>query len=335
MDGATTEADAARANNGAHHHQLNNKHLAQLRESGIADDVIAARGCYSERDRNALMALGFARYQALPGLLLPVLGIDHQTYQLRPDQPRVLRRKGKLGTVVKYESPAESRMLLDVHPYCRSCLADPSIPLVATEGIKKVDSIITAARREVVPLCAIGLLGVWGWRTKEGPLADWEWVRVRGRNVFLVFDSDLANNIGVQKALRRVSAFLTGRGATVNIVYLPGGPDGKKVGIDDYLVAGHTIKDVFALAGDRVSKSKSEPSAGQSVFRLSDTAALYVGEDDEPQFVCSRLEIVATTRNDKGEEWGRLLVFADTDKRAHEWAMPMSMLAGDGACYRE
>ena len=50
--------------------------------------------------------------------------------------------------------------------------------------------------------------------------------------------------------------------------------------------------------------------------------------------VCSRLEVVALTRDANGGEWGRLLRFTDSDGRMHEWAMPTEMLAGDGTEYR-
>ena len=55
----------------------------------------------------------------------------------------------------------------------------------------------------------------------------------------------------------------------------------------------------------------------------------------EWHLLCSRLEVAADTRNDSGEDWGRLLVVTDRDGKRHEWPMPMSMLAGDGTAYRE
>lgn len=55
----------------------------------------------------------------------------------------------------------------------------------------------------------------------------------------------------------------------------------------------------------------------------------------EWRWFCSRLEVGAETRSSDGEEWGRLLRITDRDRRSKEWAMPMSMLAGDGTAYRE
>jgi hypothetical protein len=55
----------------------------------------------------------------------------------------------------------------------------------------------------------------------------------------------------------------------------------------------------------------------------------------EWRWFCSRIEVVAETRSSEGEEWGRLLEITDRDGRVKTWAMPMSMLAGDGTAYRE
>jgi len=67
-------------------------------------------------------------------------------------------------------------------------------------------------------------------------------------------------------------------------------------------------------------------------FTLSDSG-LYYDDPENPQgacWVCSPLKVTAVTRDDRGKEWGRLLVFTDMDGKVHRWSMPMSMLSGDG-----
>ncbi|WEN13718.1 DUF927 domain-containing protein [Rhodanobacter sp. AS-Z3] len=54
----------------------------------------------------------------------------------------------------------------------------------------------------------------------------------------------------------------------------------------------------------------------------------------EPEWICSPLVVPATTRDGDGSEWGRLLVFTDRDRLEHRWAMPMTMMATDGADLR-
>jgi uncharacterized protein (DUF927 family) len=53
------------------------------------------------------------------------------------------------------------------------------------------------------------------------------------------------------------------------------------------------------------------------------------------RWFCSRLEVVADTRNGDGEDWGRLLRLTDRDGKVKTWALPMEMLAGSGEEYRK
>ncbi|MDQ3651547.1 MAG: DUF927 domain-containing protein [Acidobacteriota bacterium] len=71
-------------------------------------------------------------------------------------------------------------------------------------------------------------------------------------------------------------------------------------------------------------------------FRLAENGVYAVDQtgDKEDVFICSSLSIVAATRNQDGEDWGRLLEFKDPDGLTHSWAMPMSLLSGDGNEYR-
>jgi hypothetical protein len=185
-------------------------HRQCINESGITPEVALARGYRSVTTRAELARLGFsAAQQIAPTLLLPVWGVTGEivTYQHRPDQPRI-----KGGKPLKYETPAGSRMALDVPPAARRLLGDPSRPLFVTEGVKKADAAVSAG------LCCIAVLGVWNWRGTNDDggltaLADWEFVALKGRDVFLVFDSDVMTKPAVYAALRRLKAFLERRGA--------------------------------------------------------------------------------------------------------------------------
>lgn len=59
------------------------------------------------------------------------------------------------------------------------------------------------------------------------------------------------------------------------------------------------------------------------------------GDKSMPIKICSRLEVIARTRDQAGENHGRLLQFPDPDGIVHQWAMPMELLAGDGNAYRQ
>jgi AAA domain/Domain of unknown function (DUF3854) len=88
------------------------------------------------------------------------------------------------------------------------------------------------------------LQGVWCWQRDGVPLQDWEDVRLWGRSVCVIFDSDVTTNPKVQTALETLVGFLRGRGARVGVAYLPDAPDGGKQGVDDFLASGKEVRDL-------------------------------------------------------------------------------------------
>ncbi|MDP9363543.1 MAG: DUF3854 domain-containing protein, partial [Chloroflexota bacterium] len=220
-------------------------HAALIADSAIAPGVARDRGYRSVEVRAELKRLGFGDAQCrVPALLVPVRDVSGEiaTYQIRPDEPRVSD-----GKPIKYETPARSRMVLDVPAAARARLGNPSAPLWVTEGARKADSAVSFG------LCCVALLGVWNWRGTNDDggktaLPDWEQIALNGRDVYLVFDSDVATKPPVHAALARLKALLESRGASVLIVYLPADAGGAKVGLDDYLAAGHGVDDLLALA---------------------------------------------------------------------------------------
>ena len=225
------------------------------RTSGIAPEIIARRGYRTVHTKSEIVSLGFSRNQARPpALLIPVHGVTGEIvfYQLRSNDPRIVK-----GKALKYETPAGARMALDIHPSVRPRLADPTVPLWITEGIKKGDSLVSQG------CCTLAVVGVWNWRGTnpsggKTALADWELVALNDRTVYVCYDSDVMTKRPVYDALERLRAFLEMRGARVGLVYLPSGPSGQKVGVDDYLASGHSIDDLLRLVSDRLRRPQSE-----------------------------------------------------------------------------
>ena len=62
--------------------------------------------------------------------------------EIRPDTPRVRNATARNGPL-KYEVPAGSRPMIDVHPRTAAILGDPSVLLLVGEGIRKGDSAVS------------------------------------------------------------------------------------------------------------------------------------------------------------------------------------------------
>jgi hypothetical protein len=93
-------------------------------------------------------------------------------------------------------------------------------------------------------------------------LPDWDDVALNGRDVRVVFDSDVMLKPQVRRALGWLTERLQRKGANIAAVYLEQ-KDGKKVGVDDYLRQ-HTLRD---LEG-RIEAPRPEPEPAAPVIEL-------------------------------------------------------------------
>lgn len=235
-------------------------HVQALRDSGISNKTILARG-YSTIRRNeagadlmdALGFTGMATWDARrPGLLIPLHDKFGKVWghQYKSDNPRMARPNGRPRTEdagkrlkpVKYENPRGQVMRLDFPVGLMEKLADRDAPLIVTEGAKKADSAMTAG---YPTLC---VLGVTMWNT-EPCRKDWKGLPLRGRDVYICFDSDAITKAPVQAQERRLAEFLMNEhGARVYVCRLRPAKDGAKVGLDDFIAAGRDVDTMLALS---------------------------------------------------------------------------------------
>lgn len=229
---------------------LQPQHQKLIKESGISEAVCEARGYYSEMTSIRLQPLLFKRTQRnVPALVIPIWGVTGEkvSNQIRPDKPRRLR-----GKAVKYETPAGTKLIIDVHPIAREKVLSATEPLFITEGVRKGDSAVSRG------LACVALMGVDGWTKDE---KFWQSVPLQQRLVYIVFDSDISINPKVFGAARRLYRFLEEKGARPHILMLPANGE-CKVGLDDYFVAGGTVEGLYSL-----------PKAESSVVASSETDA--------------------------------------------------------------
>ena len=223
--------------------RLSDSHQQQLKESAIAEEVAVARGYRTIRHRSEVPD-DFANWQRRLGLLVPTHSPDRVTcgHQLRPNKP--IHRKN--GNAPRYETPAGSRITLDVNPLMLEEVRHGVGDLWLTEGCKKVDSLTSRS------LPTVGIIGVWNFAEPgskgKTPLPCWDHVQLRGRRVIIVYDADARTNANVQEALRRLVAMLEKLGAVVLVVYLPEVNGDGKAGVDDYLAAGGTVAELRLMA---------------------------------------------------------------------------------------
>jgi hypothetical protein len=225
-------------------------HYDHLKTSAIDDAIIAERGYVSIDGLSAWQALGapaLSRGAKTTGIAFPVYRLGKtppHSWALRPDHPRSPK-----GKTVKYECAPTVPNCFDVLPRYQAALADPSIPLWITEGVKKADALASAYGAAIVP---VNENGVWGFRATnplggKAIIPDFDEIAWNGRRVVLAFDSDVVRKPQVMAALRRLGAVLHVRGAAEILALLLPQQGAAKLGVDDYLAAGHTTADLEAF----------------------------------------------------------------------------------------
>lgn len=229
-----------------------------------------------------------------------------------------------------------------------------AVPVVLCEGEKAAD-----AAAELLPgrVATCWPNGTSSWQKANfGPLA--------GRNVLLWPDNDapgLKCMDTLAEHLRQIGA------ASVRVVALtvfgqrpgldgdrptfaPGGEWAEGDDAADAMAKGWTAAhlaelertgELFALAPAaapatqaKTSKASTKNTTEKSApapagFRVTMDGVFYAGDDGEARPVCSRLEILARTRDDKGQSWGLLVEFDDPDGARKRLNIPARSMAGD------
>jgi hypothetical protein len=277
----------------AHHQQL-------LQASALSAEVIQARGYHSETVKSELTTLGFSPVQrVVPALVIPVwpLSGPPSLHQIRPDQPRLSR-----GKVVKYETPLGSSLQIDVPPTIREKVLSPDEALFITEGIRKADSAASQG------LACVALLGVYGWKQHD---EFWRQIPLRGRTIYIAFDSDLATNRQVRRAAAGLFAFLESMGAKAFVIALPE-INSQKTGLDDYFAAGQSVESLISLATDKAPSFHIADSEAKAPMYEADEAGIVRIIDTENGPVRRQISnfsarIVSETLFARGSEFQREL----------------------------
>jgi hypothetical protein len=210
--------------------------LEDLARSGLDEATISAAGLYTPAPVD-LPRLLSARLvdQVRHVLVFPYDEVGHGGLWRRDDEfvrcklfPPVSDGQGH---TIRYYQRAGTPPRLYLPVPVRPALADPTVPLLITEGEKKA----LKANQECLACIAVG--GLWNWQIGGRPLADLDRIDCYERETLIVPDSDIWTRPDLLQPVFALGKELEGRGAKVAVLKLPSGPGGAKVGLDDFLVA--------------------------------------------------------------------------------------------------
>lgn len=176
------------------------------------------------------------------GFKIPCFGIDGERtggFRIRFDD------YASFTDPIRYLAPKGR----DVEPYFppltdwEEVNKDTSIRVAITEGDLKA----AACTARIMP--CIGIPGISCWHGTKHELAllpglkNFKW---EGRTVKVIPDSDVASNPNVRREAYGLAAALSDAGAVPSVVHIPCEPDGKKVGVDDFLLK-HSPEELRSL----------------------------------------------------------------------------------------
>lgn len=149
-------------------------------------------------------------------------------------------------------------------------IVDDKTPIVITEGEKK------AAKGCIEGIPTIGLGGVWAFKSKKlmrTLLDDFLLLQWKGREVTIVYDSDIEDKEEVRAAQTALAKELTQLGAIVSLGSIP--PDeGSKAGLDDYLLH-HSVKDFWKLPRVLFSECEKLYALNEELSFIDDLNTFY------------------------------------------------------------
>jgi Domain of unknown function (DUF3854) len=211
--------------------------LEDLRKSGLSDATIIEAGLHTAEAGDLARLLGLRRAREVRHALVFPYDVASDRALSRTDEAFVRCKlfppvSDGQGHTIRYHQRPGTPPRLYLPARARATLADPTVPLLITEGEKKA----LKADQEGLACLAIG--GLWTWRAGGQPIADLDRIDWCNRETLIVPDSDVWTRPDLLQPVFALGKELEGRAAKVAVVKLPSAADGAKVGLDDYLCAG-------------------------------------------------------------------------------------------------
>lgn len=205
---------------------LHPDHLADLKKSGLTDEMIVLMGVFTVRPADITKALGWDPSGVTSVLAFPYPSADgFIRYKVFPAV------KNKDGRSIRYLQKKGTGPHLYILPSVKQIFTDSSVSIALAEGEKKAAALVQSGVQ------SIGVGGIWNWvdGSTHKPLSEIEQIAWVDREVTLYFDSDIWHRPDLLKPVYALGMELEERGALVRVIQITQKND-EKVGIDDFLV---------------------------------------------------------------------------------------------------
>ena len=173
---------------------LDEEFTRYLRDRAVTREIALERGYRivrpGKKDGGGDFAAAWGFPRSLGGLLIPLHSmLDNDPadkVQLRVFDD-LMTPDPKTGRLRKFRNPTGQKSTLATAPRTRDLLSQKGQTIIVAEGVTRVDALAA------FDIPAVGLAGVWNWRSATA-LPDWEYVVTKGNRFVVVPDGDVRLN---------------------------------------------------------------------------------------------------------------------------------------------
>ena len=320
--------------------------VAKLRDCGVRPKDAIDAGFTRVTSSEAAFYLNRGDTGEFEGILVPyrLLGAGFSHCRVILDRPvRLKTSKGRLVPVL--QPVVSTNHLYYVPGTTPTVLADGSVPVLLVDSECSALAALQLWKDDRLSILPIGLGGPWGWRKsafredpdggetkiEKGPVADLkEKIAQEGRRVIIAFASDAATDKDVKSARAASVKFFKKQKAIVSVFEIPEGPSESRQDLGQWIAAAGA--DVVAEAVQKLldATSTSTSALTRGYAETEDGIFSINAETGKATFLASPIKVTACTREQEGDNWGRLIEICTPDNRVEKVIIPMAELAAGG-----
>ena len=223
-------------------------------------------------------------------------------------------------------------------------LADGSVPVLLVDSECSALAALQLWKDDRLSILPIGLGGPWGWRksafredpdggetkVEKGPVAGLkENIAKEGRRIIIAFGSDATKDKDAKSARAAAVKFLKKQKAIVSIIEVPDGPCESRQDLGQWIAAAgaDVVAEAVQKLLDATSTSNSALTRG---YVETEDGSFSINQEGNATFLASPIKVTACTREQEGDNWGRLIEICTPDNRIEKVIIPMVELAAGG-----
>src|ERR1017187_9832219 len=319
--------------------------VTKVKDSGVRVRDAVDAGLTHVTSSEAAFHLNRTDTGVFEGIQIPYRDLGAGVSHCRVLLETPVKLKTSKGRPVHILQPvASTNHLYYVPGTAPGALEDTKVPVLLVDSELSALAALQPREAGQPSILPVGIGGAWGWRmsatrddpdggetkVEKGPVADLkEKIAQEGRRVIIAFASDGAKDAGVKAARAALVKFLKKQKAMVSVLEIPEGPCESRQDLGQWIAAAgaDVVAEAFQKLLDATSTSNSALMRG---YVETDEGIFSINQEGNATFLASPIKVTACTREQEGDNWGRLIEICKPDNRVEKVIISMAELAAGG-----